>query len=63
MCEIPGTDGFLLLAVFDGHGGKGAAIFAEAHLLEVLHNTSESMVLSHIYTYLIFKIMFAALHL
>lgn len=39
MCEVPGTDGFVLLAVFDGHGGDGAAIYAEAELLDKIHQT------------------------
>jgi serine/threonine protein phosphatase PrpC len=42
MCEVPGTDGFVLLAVFDGHGGDGAAIYAEATLLKKLHATSNN---------------------
>jgi serine/threonine protein phosphatase PrpC len=41
MCEVPGTEGFVLLAVFDGHGGDGAAIYAEATLINKLHETVE----------------------
>lgn len=41
MSEIPGAEGFTLLAVFDGHGGDGAAIYAEATLISTLLETNE----------------------
>jgi protein phosphatase 1B len=41
MCVIPNTPGFILLAVFDGHGGDGAAIFAESTFLNSLEKTDE----------------------
>ena len=44
MCEVPGAEGFVLLAVFDGHGGDGAAIYAEAMLINNLHATSKLFV-------------------
>jgi len=38
---MPSLGDHLLLAVFDGHGGKGAAIYAEAQLISVIENTEE----------------------
>lgn len=38
---MPSLNDHLLLAVFDGHGGKSAAIYAERHLITVIENTEE----------------------
>lgn len=37
--DIPGLPGHSLFAVYDGHGGKNAAIFAAKHILNVLQET------------------------
>ena len=37
--DIPGLEGHSLFAVFDGHGGKAAALFASAQLLDILQRT------------------------
>ena len=39
MCQVPNVPDFILLAVFDGHGSDGAAIFSEATLLNMLNQT------------------------
>lgn len=41
MCDVPGAAGYMLFAVFDGHGGDGAAIYSEACLFEQLSATAE----------------------
>jgi protein phosphatase PTC2/3 len=38
---MPSLQDHVLLAVFDGHGGVGAANFAEQHLVEVIEDTSQ----------------------
>ena len=38
---MPSLPSHVFLAVFDGHGGKGAAIYAEEHMIEVIENTDE----------------------
>ena len=38
---MPSLPDHFLLSVFDGHGGDGAAIYAELHLINVLESTSE----------------------
>jgi len=38
---IPSLPDHVFLAVFDGHGGAGAAEYAESRLLEVLENSKE----------------------
>jgi len=37
--DIPKLPGHSLFAVYDGHGGKNAAIFAAKHILSVLQET------------------------
>lgn len=38
--ELPGLEGHSLFAVFDGHGGRAAALFASSHLLEIFQRTA-----------------------
>lgn len=41
MRAMPSLGDHILLAVFDGHCGKGAAIYAEQHLISVIESTEE----------------------
>jgi len=41
VCDMPTMPDHLFVAVFDGHGGSGAAIYAAANLINFIQNTSQ----------------------
>lgn len=41
VCDIPSKPDHALVAIFDGHGGSGAAIYSAANLVNILQETEE----------------------
>lgn len=46
MRVFPGVEGYIMLAIFDGHGGDGAAIYAEANLIRFVQETGNEYYVS-----------------